>query len=256
MRFIIALSCALFFSTAAQGSCYAQLKQRLPQAGTVIFGEMHGSAEIPKFFFDCAREFAAHGESFRVFLEFQASDNETVERFMRGEIDDRELIKAPHWSRQDGRASLAMLDLLRDLKALPGTRVGVFGFDRGGREADREKAMMENVLSAYSSTGYNLVLTGNIHARLARGMPWNPDLVPFARHLQQKLPTLVSLNARYPAGSAWTCSPLCEINPLESTDPPHRRAGDADVIFSNENPAYSGYFRVGSISASRPVIEK
>lgn len=70
---------------------------------------MHGSAEIPQFFLDCAREFAEHQEPFRIFLEFQASENATVERFMRGEIDDRELIKAPHWTRQDGRSSLAML---------------------------------------------------------------------------------------------------------------------------------------------------
>lgn len=256
MKLITAALCAAFFSAGAQASCYAQLKQRLPQAGTVVFGEMHGSAEIPKFFVDCAREFAAHKESLTVFLEFQASENQTVERFMRGEIDDRELIKAPHWSRQDGRASLAMLDVFRELKALPGPRIGVFGFDRSGGEAGRDKAMMANFLALYSPTGYNLVLTGNIHARLARGMPWNPDFVPFAQHLQKKLANMVSLNVRYPAGSSWTCSPLCEANPLEATDTKPRRAGDAEVMFSNADPAYNGYFRVGSISASRPVIEQ
>lgn len=42
----------------------------------------------------------------------------------------------------------------------------------------------------------------------------------------------------------------------DSTDAQPRRAGDADVVFSSEDPAYNGYFRVGSLSGSRPVIEK
>lgn len=250
------LLCAAFFSTSAQARCYVQLKQHLPQAGTIIFGEMHGSAEIPQFFLDCAREFAEHKEPFRIFLEFQASENATVERFMRGEIDDRELIKAPHWTRQDGRSSLAMLALFRDLKALPVAHLAVYGFDLSSNEQDREKAMMRNFMNGYSPAGYNLVLTGNVHARLARGMPWNANLVPFAAHLNEKLPNVVSLAARYPAGSAWNCAPICEINPLDPTDLAKHSAGDPEVVFSTDNPAYNGYFRVSKISASRPVFEK
>jgi hypothetical protein len=256
MKYLVAAVFGASLAVGAQASCYQQLKQRLPQAGTIIFGEPHGSAEIPRFFFECAREFAENKESIRIFLEFQASENLTVEKFMRAEIGEDELIKAPHWSRQDGRSSLAMLGLFRDLKSLPVARLAVVGFDLSGNEPDREKAMLGNFMTGYSVSAYNLVLTGNMHARLSRGTPWNPDLVPFARHLKEHVANVISLDAHYPAGSAWMCAPVCGATPLNPTGAGKRPAGNAQIVYSAKDPAFSGYFRVDSITASRPVFEK
>jgi hypothetical protein len=272
MKLVAAGLSLAFFTASAQAGCYEQLKQRLPDAGTIIFGELHGSAEIPKFFFDCAREFVDKKEAVTIFLEFPASGNPVVGQFMRGEIGQDDFIKAPLWTRQDGRASLAMLGLFRDLKTLAASRlplsgsgsvsvpvpvpvpVPVFGFDLSGYEPDREKAMLRNFLSTYSSTGYNLVLTGNVHAMLTSGTAWNPDFVPFGKHLRDHAANVVSLDARYPAGSAWVCMPQCGVTPLTATD--SSAHGPASIVFSSENPTYSGIFFVPSLTASRPVIEK
>ncbi len=254
VKCLAAVLFSAFFAAGAQAGCYQQLKQRLPDAGTIIFGELHGSAEIPQFFFDCAREFVENKEAVNIALEFQASENALVEKFMRGEIGEADLVKGPHWGRQDGRASLAMLRLLRDLKALSASGVRVSGFDLSGYEPDREKAMMRNFMSVYSRAGYNLVLTGNVHARLTQGVPWNPDFVSFAKHLHDHVANVVSLDAHYPAGTAWVCAPDCGIKQLNATDAGKR--APADIVYSSENPAFSGYFRVPGITASRPVIEK
>jgi hypothetical protein len=257
MKFLAAGLTVAFFTAGAQAGCYEPLKQRLPDGGTIIFGELHGSAEIPKFFFDCAREFVDKKETVSILLEFPAAENPLVDSFMRGEIGEDALIKGPHWSRQDGRASLAMLRLFRDLKTLAASRLPVSltvsGFDLGGYEPDREKAMLRNFLSTYSPAGYKLVLTGNLHARLTPGIGSNPDFVPFGKHLRDQGANVVSLDAHYPAGSSWACMAGCGVTLLKATDsaPP-----PASIVFSSENPAYSGYFFVPAISASRPVIEK
>jgi hypothetical protein len=270
MKFLAAGLSIAFFTAGAQAGCYEQLKQRLPDAATIIFGELHGSAEIPKFFFDCAREFVDKKEAVTIFLEFPASGNAVVDRFLRGEIGEDDFIKAPLWTRQDGRASLAMLGLFRDLKTLAASRlplsgsgsvagpvsgpIPVFGFDLSGYEPDREKSMLRNFLSTYSPTGYNLVLTGNVHAMLTSGTAWNPDFVPFGKHLRDHAANVVSLDARYPAGSAWVCMPQCGVTPLTGTD--SSAHAPASIVFSSENPAYSGIFLVPSLTASRPLIEK
>jgi hypothetical protein len=253
MKLIAAACCAIMFATGAQASCYQQLKQHLPVAGTVIFGEIHGSAEIPQFVVDCAREFAANNEAVRVLLEFPASDNPIVEQFLRGEIGEEDLTRRWHWQAQDGRASLAMLRLVRDLKA---ARIGVSGFDISAREPDRDKGMMRNFMSMYSPTGYSLILVGNVHASRVRGTHWDPAFIPFAKYLLDNGVDLVALNARYPAGSAWNCSPNCGIRSLISNDTGERAAGGGAVVFADDDPAYSGYFRVSSVTASRPVHEK
>jgi hypothetical protein len=246
--------CALLFATGAHASCYQQLKQRFPVAGTIVFGEMHGSAEIPQFVFDCAREFAANKEQVRVFLELPVSDNRNIEKFVRGEIGEDDVVKTRHWSGQDGRASEAMLRLLRDLKT---SGIPVSGFDMGAGERDREKAMARNFMGAYSRTGYNLVLVGNVHARLVNGAPWggNPDFVPFAKQLRDQGADLVSLDARYSSGSAWNCAPDCGVHPAMG-GAVERNGADSAVVYSNQDPAFNGYFHVGSITASRPVHEK
>lgn len=249
MKTIGAALFSLSLCTGASAGCYQQLKERFPVAGTIVFGEVHGSAEIPQFVVDCAREFAANTEQVRVFLEFPAADNENVDKFARGEINVEELTRSRHWRVQDGRASRAMLRLVEDLKS---ARIPVAGVDGGG--GDREQAMARNFVGAYSRTGYNLVLVGNVHARLVNGMPWDAksNVVPFAKQLRDQGVDLVSLDSRYPSGSAWNCSPDCGVHAATGSSD----NGGATIVFSKDAPAYSGYFRTASITASRPVHEK
>ncbi len=52
-----------------------------------------------------------------------------------------------------------------------------------------------------------VVLTGNIHARVESGVPWDASFVPMVaqlRALEPKL-TIVALNAVHRGGNTWAC---------------------------------------------------
>jgi hypothetical protein len=175
------LAAGLMLVSSAQASCHPVLKQRLPQSGTVIFGEMHGTNEIPAFFSACVREFVERGEKVRVFLEFDAADTEHTAKYLRGEIAEAVLLSSPRWRQHDGRTSLAMLELHRALKG-----VQVVGFAAGAGVADSNAAMGENFLKHQLENGYNLVLAGGIHAQLAVGKGDNFVSVPFGQYVQAR----------------------------------------------------------------------
>ena len=244
---LVALVCAV---PSVQASCHAALKERLPQSGTVIFGEMHGTNEIPAFFSACVREFVERGEPVKVFLEFDASDTEHTGQYLRGEIDEAALLSSPRWRRLDGRTSQAMLELHRALKG-----VQVAGFVPLYGAADINAGMGESFLRQRLETGYNLVLVGGVHAQLAAGKGDIYASVPFGQYIQARSKNVLSLHARYTGGKAWACAPYCDANPLDGNEPtgatPARRIG-----FGGKDRRFSGYFSVGAISASPPALGK
>lgn len=247
VRLSMALALGAMCLPNAQASCHAALKGRLPRAGTVIFGEVHGTREIPAFFSRCVRDFIARGEAVRVFLEFPQEDSPHTARYLRGEIDEAALLASPHWTRQDGRSSQAMLALHRDLKG-----ASVFGFAPGAGTYDYEEAMGRAFLQQHLADGYNFVLVGNVHARLAAGKVFSYRSVPFGQYLRDRLGNVVSLEARFTAGSAWVCAAYCESTRLGGNEPacatPAGRIG-----FVHRDRGYTGYFSVGAISASPPA---
>ena len=242
------LAALLLATPGAQASCHAALKARLPQSGTIIFGEMHGTREIPAFFSACVRDFIDHGEQVRVFLEFDASDTEHTAKYLRGEIDEAALLSSPRWLRHDGRTSQAILELHRALKG-----VDVVGFAAEFNGAGGDAGMAENFLKHRVADGYNLVLVGNSHARL---IPSKSDGVqPYGQYVKAKLKDVISLDARYTGGEAWACAPYCEAIPMSGNEPggttPAKR-----IRFTGKGRAFNGYFSVGAISASPPAVEK
>jgi len=246
-HYLPALLAALTMATpAAQASCHAAIKARLPQLGTVIFGEIHGTKEIPAYFAACVREFADRGETIRVFLEFDAADTEHTAQYLRGEIDEAALLSSRRWSGQDGRSSIAMLDLHRALK---GQDVVGFLPERGA--AGSNAGMGEIFLRQRLASGYNLVLTGDDHARLRPGK--EDGYVPFGQYVQARAKNVLSLRARYSGGTAWTCMPYCEANPMPRNGP---ALPMQQISFASKDKAFTGHFSVGAISASPPAVQK
>lgn len=244
------LAAGLMFVSGVQASCHAALKQRLPHSGTVIFGEVHGTNEIPAFFSACVREFIERSEKVRVFLEFDVADTEHTAKYLQGEIDEAALLSSPRWQLRDGRTSLAMLELHRALKG-----VQVFGFAPGRGVADSNAAMGENFLKHQLKNGYNLVLVGGTHAQLAAGRGDSFASVPFGQYVQARSKNVLSLSARYTGGEAWACTPYCDANPLDNNEPagamPAQRVG-----FGGKDRRFNGYFSVGKATASPPALEK
>jgi hypothetical protein len=218
---------SLLFAIDAGASCYTELKQKFPVPGTVVFGEIHGTNEIPEFFLDCVKEFVSHKEPLGVYLEIPASDGKLVQGYIDNKIDAAKLLGLAHWRKQDGRASMAMFELVNDLE------------------------MTKNFMNNYSPDKYNMVLTGNLHARASSGSPWDPSFKPFAHYLRSRISKLVSLDVKYGTGSAWICAPGCGANPLP--DSRTRFAPTPAIQFDATSAAFDGYYAIEKLSASPPV---
>lgn len=252
------LACLLLFASFnATASCYAELKQKLPDGGVIVFGEYHGTVEAPRFFLDCVREFAAKKEKVSVFLEFPVSENASLSGFAAGKIDEHKLVQGAQWKIEDGRTSVAMLELLRALRSDLAARhvSNVVGFDQdpGSDYAVRDRVMAENFLTAYPATGYSMVLVGNLHARLTQGVPWDPNLKPFAMYVREKVRAMVSLDLRYGAGTAWTCTPKCGQDRMGAHLDGVTLPALPSVALRHSGAAFDGTWYVGQLSASPPA---
>lgn len=256
MKFIFTFFLISFSVLNADATCYQQIKERLPNNGIIIFGELHGTNEIPQFFSDCAQEFISHNESIKIFLEYPSSEDNVVEKFMQGEINENDLIQEPHWARTDGRSSQAMLAVFRDLKSYSARGLKIHGFDSNINEGKRTQVMVDHFMAAYSKNSYNLILTGNIHAKLTQGLPWDANYIPFAMLLKKNVGNMISLDADYLAGTAWICSPKCGITKIGRRDDESKFNLNMPIVFSDKIFSYDGYFYFRNISASPPAIEK
>lgn len=251
------LGCLLLLASFnASAGCYDDLKKKLPDGGVIVFGEYHGTLEAPRFFLECVREFAAQKEEVSVFLEFRVTENPLIARYLGGTIDERALVQGAQWKVEDGRSSMAMLDLLRELRTDVAARrvTTVSGLDHaeGGDYAVRDRVMAENFLAAYPAKGYSLVLVGNVHARLTEGVPWDPKLKPFAMVVRQKVAKIVSLDMRYQAGTAWSCAPKCEADSINAQLGGVTLPATRAVAF-HQSGAYDGTWYVGKLNASPPA---
>ena len=234
----------------------------LPGA-VLLLGEMHGTVESPAF----VEQVVCHGLARRlevmVGLEIPYQEQSSIDAYLASRGDsaaERALLASEHWARayQDGRSSAAMLDLLRVLRRHldAGAALRLVLFDE--QTAERDAAMAARLAAAAEGAPNALVvaLTGNLHARLARGSPWNESFEPMGMFLRQRLPhrEIVSLDVSHPGGSAWICTSGdaadCGEQSLRGEDP-----GASGVrLTPGESPHYSGRYSVGTLHASPPAV--
>ncbi|UXI66287.1 hypothetical protein [Tahibacter amnicola] len=189
----------------------AELAARHP---LLVIGEIHGTTEAPAVVQQLAARLSAR-QPLLVALEWPETEQERVDHFLAsaGDADAvQQLTRSWFWqeSTRDGRTSQAMLALLDDLRrrAQQGAKVRVVCFDwnwQAQPEGDRDAALAERLRKAFADRGKAtmLVLTGNYHARMSRGAPWNPEQEFAAYHLRDLSPYNVDIRAR--SGSAWVC---------------------------------------------------
>lgn len=253
------LLCLLLLSASlnAFASCYVQLKQTLPDGGVIVFGEYHGTVEAPRFFLDCIREFAAKKEKISVFVELPVTENSLLSNYGAGKIDERALVQSSQWKIEDGRTSVAMLALLRGLRTdLAGGRVtSVAGIDqaKGGDYTVRDRDMADNFTTAYRGRGYSMVLVGNLHARLTKGVSWDPNLKPFGMYVRERVGQMVSLDLRYGAGTAWSCTPKCGPDSMGEHLVGVTLPAVPSVEIQHTDEAFDGIWYVGQLNASPPA---
>jgi hypothetical protein len=242
---------------------------RLARAGNVVLlGEVHGTQQVPHFVAQSACQVVTQGIPVTVGLEIPTGNQARLETFLAsqgGEEDWRKLMESPFWRSPypDGRGSEAVVYLIEALRKLraQGMDVRLFAYDHPPLEGEeREEAMARTVLevAAASPERALLVVSGNLHPRQVRGVPWNGDYQPMGLRVSRERRDVYSLDIAYKSGTAWVCAmgpertPDCGVKPARGQD-----NGDRYFVqlFGGRNAqGYHGIFYVGAVSASPPAV--
>ena len=226
----------------------------------IMFGEVHGTNEVPELVSAVTYELGKEGARILVALEMLDLLNGELADFVAGRTDVDEFLSGKlFWNRprtqQDGRSSRAMLRLIQDIREYRsrGLLIDPRGIDSVLRSArDREMTMALNLRTVLANQPYDhiVVLTGRRHARrTARLFDIGPK--PMASHFHQG--ELYLIRVSFLGGSAWNCPRrgTCGIHDLPATSdarplnrvnrlPPNdrkARAFDAEVVLPRATPS-------------------
>ncbi len=261
---VILLALAVPAAPAPAATCepLADATTLLEAGSVVLLGELHGTAEAPAALGRLACAALALSAEVTVALEIPEVEQAAIDRYLAGTMDLETLAGGPFWTRsyQDGRSSLAMLELLETLGSLRSDHASlrVAAIDRPDPPQDRDRAMAERIasLAAARSDGIVLALTGNLHTRLSPGTPFDPRHEPMGYLLRRLLPEarLHSIDLSHEAGTAWICTgPAisdCGAHTVGGSEPREER-----LHFRLLDPGepFTAELHLGPITASPPV---
>jgi hypothetical protein len=236
---------------------------KVARAGNVVLlGELHGTQQVPHFIAQSACQAAIQGIPVTVGLEIPDVNQERLQSFVASEgkeLDWSKLMESPFWRSPypDGRNSDAVAYLIESLRKLrqQGLDIQVFAYDRPPLEGDaREEAMANTVLefAARSPKRALLVVSGNLHPRQVKGLPWNPDYRPMGLRIASVRDKVYSLDIAYNTGTAWVCAVNaeqkldCGVKPTKGQDNGERYFVH---LFDGRKQGYHG-----TVSASLPAV--
>lgn len=248
----------------------------------LIFGETHGTNEMPDAFVRYVCAASAHDGETLVLLELDTS--------YAGALSEASVATDPHavlvgrmqkhWSGTDGRGSAAMLDMVERLIALRqgGRDLTIRPMQQmiGWPEADSteelaawyalqprtktqqmgEDGMAEVIRTESGDYARTIVLVGGVHARQAE-----LEFMPGVQLMAMLVPNAITLRIIDDGGTAWT-------NQGDSIGVNEQFSSNRDGLPANamalgpgrlpaypgDAPAYDGYVSVGTVSASLPAI--
>ena len=232
----------------------------------LLFGEYHGTAEMPGVVADALCAAAEAGRPVLLGIEFDAATQPALDTYMRsdgGGAARAALLREEAWREEGGRSTAAILELIEAARLIGKRhRVGVVAFDtppQRGTSARREAAMAASLQAAAERTPGTLViaLTGAGHAGKT---PWTSTTHPFPS-TGQLLPaaSTLSLSFARPGGRFWGCHPANGGAPegCKAYDMPVREpvASRGIVLDSSIREGFDGIYSAGAqYSASRPAL--
>ncbi len=248
----------------------AELEPLLAPGKVVLVGEMHGTSESPAFVGDLACHGLAAGRTVVVALEIPWQEGERVERFLDsagGETDRSALLAGAFWQDryQDGRRSRAKLALLDRLRALRAAEwpVGALLLDDATTTSgvERDRLMAERLTAAAEEhpRGMVVALTGNLHNRVVRGLPWDAEHESMGYLATRRLAAgrITSLDVSSAGGTAWFCTgseaASCGVQSLGGSGPADAAAA-VELYAQHDDSGYHGVYRVGRLTASPPAV--
>jgi hypothetical protein len=269
--FVALVVSAVLFPRAAAPSgaivCQpAGLSPLLAPGRILLLGEIHGGVEGPALLGEAACAASLHAGVAVVALEVPTEEQARLTAFLDSDgttEDRRALLAGPFWQRsyQDGRSSVALLELLAQLRFLrkAGHDVRVVAFDEGpvGAGQVRDDAMAAALIAAVDAApagAVTLVFAGNVHTRSRVGVPWDAAYRPAGVAVRDRWPQrVVSLLLRAPAGETWMCTSgeeaSCGRHPLGGV------SGDAGHVelFAAPRDGYDGAVQLAAATASPPA---
>lgn len=188
------------------------LGKKIKRGKILLFGEMHGTWEIPASLADAICAAKRKNIPLQVGFEYDQSSSDALNDFVNseGSEDDRgELFQKVEWnaSFQDGTYSVAMFELLDVLRGWNNgeNRISVFGFDNDENTTRAREAKMANrVESAADQEGVVLVLTGNYHSR-TRSSGESDSAMRMGQILRSSGLDVVSIEMHTQGGTVWIC---------------------------------------------------
>lgn len=162
-------------------------------ARAVLIGEIHGTNEVPGFFFDLVDRLSRDGRPLAVGLEMPPD-------VVRAGCPAEGGPAAVFWKQaQDGRTSLAMRSLVCRLEVLAARRnLELFGFAGDEEQGGGLHPFVAPIRQKAQGAGRALVLVGNYHSR--RGAPGS-----LASGLADAGVAVLTLTASSPSYGAWAC---------------------------------------------------
>ena len=220
----IYLMLALGYAKPALASPHCSAPEGLDKiagAKVVIFGEYHGTKEIPKFFYNavCASSVLQNG-TLVVGLELPTEFNKFFERSDEptAAAATAKLRKHKFWRVMgDGRHSSAMLSLAEKLLALSYSDRRVKLVALGNKHVNTDGADLLMSRLPNSDRARALVLIGNAHAR-TQIIP-GYSIKPFGATLLENGVDVLSLDIATSGGEAWLCKTrdTCAPTPVPVT---------------------------------------
>ncbi|HXU34163.1 MAG TPA: hypothetical protein VN851_26620 [Thermoanaerobaculia bacterium] len=240
-----------------------------PGAG-LLLGEMHGTEQSPAFLANTVCLALKAGLPVTVALEIPREETSRIDVFLSsagGEKDREALLAGPFWRAeyQDGRRSQAMFALLERLRRFhqSGKPVRAELLDRAEppkSSVERDRRLSEALAEAFDKTPEGIVigLLGNVHTRIRRGVPWDPDYETAGSVLLQQKPELhvTALDVSYRGGEAWTCltaeASSCRVRTVKGQP---SAPAEGIEIYPEITNGHNGVYYVGDLRPSPPMVQ-
>ena len=244
----------------------------------VVFGELHGTQEAPRFLGSLACSLARDRKRILIAIEFNFQDNEALHSAWatdRATFETR-LLEAGAWGRQDGVASEAMYSMLANLHRLHaiGYPIEIAAINGAANPEQRAKyahlpgqgpheAIQAENIASFARTGkfdHVLILVGNLHAQKNSRMLDGAVVDPMAKRLEH-YGKVISLDIKHGGGFAWgcrrstsqelECSQFAVGQTSDLTRAPFISLND-DINSESASAAFDGSYWLGPITSSPP----
>ncbi|AGC49244.1 hypothetical protein MYSTI_07972 [Myxococcus stipitatus DSM 14675] len=256
---------------AKKGACGAMapgVEALLKPDSLVVFAELSGTAQSPRFLGEVVCQALAQGVPVRVGLLLPMEDQRDLEDFLAaGDVPDGPAAMPRGWfwgsttRYWKGAASEAMYQLLRRLRELRRSKapLEVFAYntlDTPSAERMSTQARKVQAVVDASPGALTLLLSNRVFARTAKGLPTDAEFRSMGWHLAQAKRPMTALRLSHTGGSFWGCleADVCEVHLIPGTG-----RGASPFVRLEASPdaeGFHGVFHVGALTASRPAVEE